>query len=712
MNLLRAIYRIALTILTLCCLTASAPAQTPWTGTWSTSPMSGSISTAFNNMTLRQIAHTSISGTSARVQISNAFGTQPLTISDVHLAQATSPSSTSTVAGTDHAVTFGGSSSVTIPAGGKAVSDTVAMAIGAQADIAVSFYFPTASMTSNVTYHQFGMASSWWASGDVSSNASFSPIGQSNSYYFLANLDVQNAAAIGSVVCLGASITDGYASTFGGNKRWPNDLSARINSASMTVGVLNQGIAGNKLLSDGSGPSAQNRFQRDVVQQPNVKWVIFSDDPINDLTSNNPPPTAAQLESAVSNLITQAHQAGLKIYLSTLTPYSKYSGWTQAQETIREQVIAWEKGGTTGADGIVDQDAATHDPNAPTAFLPAYDSGDGLHPNDAGLQAIANTVNLNFFASTVTEAPYGGTPAAIPGTVQAENYDTGGQGVGYNATIGNGTANTYRADGIDLETTADTGGGYDVGWSTSGQWFRYTVNAVAGTYTATFRVANGTAGNATFTLQNASGAILAAITVPPTGGWQTWTNATASVTLPAGQQVLTIAQTGGGYNLNSMSFASSEAPFGGTPSAIPGTIQAENYDTGGQGTAYNATAGNGTANTAYRADGIDLETCADTGTGYDLGWTGGGQWFRYIVNVATAGTYTVNFRIATPGAVTDAFHLSNSSGTNLSGNVNLPATGGWQTWSTVTANVTLPAGQQTLTVNEDNGGWNLNWMRF
>jgi predicted alpha-1,2-mannosidase len=152
-----------------------------------------------------------------------------------------------------------------------------------------------------------------------------------------------------------------------------------------------------------------------------------------------------------------------------------------------------------------------------------------------------------------------------------------------------------------------------------------------------------------------------------------------------------------------------EAPFGGTPAVIPGTVQAENYDTGGQGLAYNVTSINGT-DTGYRSDGVDLETTSDAGGGDDLGWTTGGQWFKYTVNVASAGIYTVSFRVAALSAVTGAFHLANSSGANLSGPVNVPATGGWQIWTTVTATVTLPAGQQVLTLDQDNGGWNLNDM--
>jgi len=329
-----------------------------------------------------------------------------------------------------------------------------------------------------------------------------------------------------------------------------------------------------------------------------------------------------------------------------------------------------------------------------------------------------HTISATFQQQSVSEGPYGGTAAAIPGTVQAENYDVGGQGVAYNATSINGTDNGYRSDGVDLEVTSDTGGGVDLGWTFAGNWFKYTVNvATAGTYTVSFRVAGPSAVTDAFHISNSSGTNLSGnVNIPALGGWQTWGTVTASVTLPAGQQILTINQDNGGWNFNYVTFqqqSSGEAPFGGTAAAIPGTVQAENYDTGGQGVAYNVGSINGTDN-GYRSDGVDLEACSDTGGGVDLGWTSPGQWFKYTVNVATAGTYTVSFRIAAPNAVTDAFHLSNSSGTNLSGNVNLPATGGYQNWATVTANVTLPAGQQILTLNQDTGGgiWNINYASF
>jgi beta-glucosidase len=342
-------------------------------------------------------------------------------------------------------------------------------------------------------------------------------------------------------------------------------------------------------------------------------------------------------------------------------------------------------------------------------------------------------------AYAATEGPYGGTPAAVPGTVQAANYDTGGQGVAYNVTSANGTANSYRSDGVDLETTADTqdtgapGGAYDMGWTTPGQWFKYTVTvATAGTYTVAFRLSSPYGITDALHVASSSGTNLTgAVAVPNTGGYETWTTVDASISLAVGTQTLTVDQDTNGWNFHFMTFtqgssgggggggggSSGDQPFGETPAAVPGTIQVANYDTGGQGVAYNVTSTNGTAN-SYRSDGIDLETTADTqdtsapGGAYDMGWTTPGQWFKYTVEVATAGTYTVSFRAASPYGITDALHIASSSGTNLTGAVAVPNTGGYETWTTVTASVTLPAGEQTLTVDQDSNGWNFHYMAF
>ena len=398
-----------------------------WTGTWSVSPQSGGSS--FNQQTLRQIVHTSVGGYAARVEISNVFGSQPLVVSDVHIAQR---SSGSTVAsGTDHTVTFGGQTTTTIPAGGLAYSDSAGFSVPALSDVAISMYLPQS--TGSATFHQQGNATNYVASGDVSGNASLPGAQTVGSFYFLTTLDVQNSSSQGAVVTLGASITDGVASGTDDNRRWPNDLAVRLAQSGYGIGVLNQGISGNRLLVDGAGQSALNRFQRDVVNQPGVDWVIFSDDPINDLGSTSPQPTADQLIAGVKQLISEAHQAGLKFLCSTLTPYQGAGYWNQSGENAREAFNAFVRGSGNGCDGVVDQDAATHDPNNPTMYLPAYDSGDHLHPNEAGLQAIANAVNLALFGA----AP---ATSVISLRAHADNMIVTAENAGASCLIANRTA--------------------------------------------------------------------------------------------------------------------------------------------------------------------------------------------------------------------------------------------------------------------------------
>jgi lysophospholipase L1-like esterase len=361
-----------------------------WTGTWAASPQN--CADTYNQQTLRQIVHTSMAGTVARVQISNAFGNRSITVSDLHIARRTTGSSVDST--TDKAVTFGGQTSATIPAATSAMSDPVAFPVAAQSDVAISFYLPQS--TGPATCHQLGLQTNYIASGDVSGSATLAGAKTTNSYFFLANLDVQSATSEGAVVALGASITDGAGSPDDTNHRWPNYLAARLVAAGRQIGVLNQGISGNRLVADGSGQSALNRFDRDVLAQPDVRWVIFSDDPINDLGSANPP-SSDQLITGLTQLVTRAHQKGLKFLCSTLTPFEGAGYWTPTGETGREAINAFIKGPNSGCDGIVDQDTATHDPAHPTRYLPAYDSGDHLHPNDAGMQAIAKAVDLTLF---------------------------------------------------------------------------------------------------------------------------------------------------------------------------------------------------------------------------------------------------------------------------------------------------------------------------
>lgn len=381
-----------------------APAQSPglmWTGTWATSPMRDDQREGFDRQTLRQIVHTSVGGQRARIHISNLFGTHPLTIADVHIAERSAGSTI--IESTDRTAQFGGFSSVVVKPGTTVTSDPVDFQVPRLADVAISIYLP--GPTGPPTYHPSGFQTSYIADGDVSGLTSIAHAKTTQSYFFVVNLDIQDRAVCGSVVTLGASITDGYSSPADANRRWPNDLTQRLLNSGSNIGVLNQGISGNRLLAAGSGDNAETRFDRDALEQPGVRWVIFSDDPINDLGSTRPSPTAEQLIAALKRLIARAHQKKVKFACSTLTPYQGAAYWTPAGEAAREEINAFLRGMTSGCDAVFDQDAATHDPLHPTRFLPAYDSGDHLHPNESGHQAIANAFNLQLLSCS---SPLGG----------------------------------------------------------------------------------------------------------------------------------------------------------------------------------------------------------------------------------------------------------------------------------------------------------------
>ncbi|MBT9332433.1 SGNH/GDSL hydrolase family protein [Paracidobacterium acidisoli] len=373
-----------------------AAAQTgaaSWVGTWATAPVRDDAASSFTRQTLRQVICTSVGGSSARIHISNLFGTRPLRVEDVHIARLGDGSSI--LPDTDRAVLFRGSRFIVIAPGKEAVSDPVAFQVPALSDIAISFCLPRPS--GRATFHGAAHQTSYLASGDVSSSKDLSDAKTTESTWFLTGLDVQGAGLHGAVVTLGASITEGYFSTPGANRRWPNVLAQKLVEAGFGIGVLNEGISGNRLLADGAGASARHRFRRDVLELPGVRWVIFADAPINDLGSTKPQPSAAQLIAGIGQLIALAHQSHIQFFCSTLTPYEGANYWTPAGEAARERVNDFLRSEASGCDAVIDQDAATHDPAHPTRFLPAYDHGDHLHPNDAGLQAIAGAVNLALF---------------------------------------------------------------------------------------------------------------------------------------------------------------------------------------------------------------------------------------------------------------------------------------------------------------------------
>ncbi len=407
----------AMMILLACGLASPARAETSgsspaWVGTWAAAPQSGTENGAsgisFNGQTLRQTVHTSLGGAEAQIHVSNLFGTRTLTIADVHMARPTGDGGVDTT--TDKQLTFGGQTSTTIAPGAAIVSDPVAFPVPALGEVSISMFLPDDTGPDD-TQHTDALQTNTIAAGDVSGQASIAGATTTTSGYYLTGLDVQSSTALGAVVTLGASITDGYASTTNANRRWPNLLAARFAQAGDQVGVLNEGIAGNRLLADITGPSAPSRFGRDVLAQAGVRAVIVSDDPINDLGVAAflgwAPPSSQQFIAALQQMMNSAHSSGVKFICSTLTPYQGAGVYTPAGETIREQYNDFVRQPGNGCDAIVDQDAAVHDPQNPTRYLSSYDSGDHLHPNDAGYAAIAAAVDLSVIS---TMSSTGATP--------------------------------------------------------------------------------------------------------------------------------------------------------------------------------------------------------------------------------------------------------------------------------------------------------------
>ena len=319
--------------------------------------------------------------------------------------------------------------------------------------------------------------------------------------------------------------------------------------------------------------------------------------------------------------------------------------------------------------------------------------------------------NFNYIRVTGSTAgtPYGGTAVTLPGTIQAENFDEGGAGVAYvDATAGN-AGGQYRATDVDIESSADAGGGYDVAWVSAGERLNYSVKvATAGTYDIDVRVASLGAGG-TFHIEVNGVDKTGRLTVPNTGGWQTWTTVRKSaVTLAAGLQVWRLvmdtngATAVGNFNYIRVTAQAASTPFGGAATALPGVIQAENFDDGGAGRGYaDTTAGN--SGGQYRTTDVDIERTSDSGSGYNLGWVFAGEWLNYTVNVASAGTYDIAVRVASP-STGGAFHIE-VNGVDKTGRLAVPNTGGWQTWTTIRKlSVSLSAGPQIWRVVMDTNG--------
>jgi len=378
---------------------AAAPAPTPPAA--GGGQRGGPQIASLNDQTIRMVVRTSIGGQSLRVQFSNAYGTTPLSIGAAHVGLRSKDSAI--VAGSDRALTFNGRPSIKVPPGASILSDAVALTVPKLSDLAISVYTP--GDTGPATRHSMALRNAYIGSGNLVGATEVPPGGPaSNAWFFISRVDVLAPAASGTIVAFGDSITDGATSTPDTNRSWPSILAERLaaNPATANIAVVNHGISGNRLLLDGTGTNALARFDRDVLTQAGVKWLMILEG-INDIgqalrTGAAPEAaiTADDIIGAYRQMIDRAHTEGIKVIGCTLTPYVGAAYASDAGEAVRSAVNNWIR--TSGAfDAVVDFDAATRDPSNPKQFLPAYNNTDKLHPNDAGYRAMADAVDLSLF---------------------------------------------------------------------------------------------------------------------------------------------------------------------------------------------------------------------------------------------------------------------------------------------------------------------------
>ncbi|TDH61433.1 SGNH/GDSL hydrolase family protein [Dankookia rubra] len=376
-----------------------------WVATWQGSPQTGDPLLAnlvppppsYADQTLREIVHVSLGGPQLRLRLTNSYGAQTLVVGAVHVARAAEGSGIRP--GTDRPVTFAGQPGASIPPGAVLVSDPVDLAVPALSDLAVSLYVP--QDTGPATQHTLGVQTSYVTAGDATGAESFPPDAATIlTRPFLSNVEVLGTPQSYAVVTLGDSITDGYNSTVDANARWPDQLARRLRAQyGNRVAVSNAGISGNRVLHDAIGPNALARFDRDVLVQAGARFVTVLEG-INDIgfsvaLAPAEAVTAEQIIAGYRQLIARAHDQGLTIYGCTLTPFQGAGYYSEAGEAKRQAVNAFIRGG--GFDGVIDFDKAVRDPQNPAMLLAAYDSGDHLHPSDAGYAAMAAAIDLSLF---------------------------------------------------------------------------------------------------------------------------------------------------------------------------------------------------------------------------------------------------------------------------------------------------------------------------
>jgi lysophospholipase L1-like esterase len=383
-----------------------------WVATWGASPAPQLSDAAqmqqgklvFENQTIREIVHVSIGGDSLRVRLSNAFGGEPVLIGAAHIALREANSSI--VSGTDRPLTFGGKPSIVIPANALVLSDPVNLKTPALADLAISIFLP--QHVSGAGIHYSAQQTSYIAPGDTTASAKFDDPATVTSWEFLTAVETLAPEKTGMIIAFGDSITDGAHSTNDTNHRWPNTLADRLHAAHKTFAVIDAGIGGNRILHDGEasknirfGRNALARFDRDVIAQAGVKYLIILEG-INDIghAGTSAPAseavTADDMIAGLKQLIDRAHEKGIKVIGGTLTPFEGAHYFTDEGEKKREAVNEWIRTGKA-FDGYIDFDKAAGDPANPLKLKADYDSGDHLHPNDAGYKAMGEAIDLSLF---------------------------------------------------------------------------------------------------------------------------------------------------------------------------------------------------------------------------------------------------------------------------------------------------------------------------
>jgi lysophospholipase L1-like esterase len=352
-----------------------------------------------SNQTIRQVVRVSVGGNRVRVVLSNAFGTSPVEIGAAHIGLRDHDAIVK--ASSVKPLTFTGSASGRILPGATIVSDAVDLTVPEVSDLVVDLFLPGELGTgpSPVTTHNGASQTNYLSpTGNHSGEPAMTVERTAGAWFLIARVEVAASPGAGAVVAFGDSITDGARSTADMNSRWPDYLARRLAARKgKAVGVLNAGISGNQVLGDGAGVSALARFDRDVLVHTGVTHVIVMEG-INDigLARANPTPNADDLIAGHKQLIARARARGLKVYGATLTPFEGAAYWTAEGEAKRQALNQWIR--TSGAyDAVIDFDQVTRDPTAPTKFLPAYDSGDHLHPGDAGYKAMGEAVDLKLF---------------------------------------------------------------------------------------------------------------------------------------------------------------------------------------------------------------------------------------------------------------------------------------------------------------------------